>query len=84
MTIIEAQEQIEKIPIGSKVQIVKTNGDIVELRLASHTVEEIAAQKYGEIEVPAQPAAIVVVGSTRFGQFRLEIEDLVKIAWIED
>ena len=84
MNLSEAIKAIEKIPIGSKVQIVKKNGDIIELRLASHLVEEIPSQSFGEIFVPKQPAAITVVGSTRFGQFRLEIEDLLKIAWIEE
>lgn len=84
MNLSETRAAVEKIPVGSKIQIVKNNGDIIELRLASHVVEEIASQSFGEIVVPEQPPAIIVVGSTRFGQFRLEIEELLKIAWIED
>lgn len=84
MTITEAQKAIEEIPVGSKIQVVKNNGDIIELRLASHAVEEIESQSFGEIVVPKQPPAIIVIGSSRFGQFRLEIEELLKIAWIEN
>lgn len=83
MTEKEAREAIKEIPIGSRVQLLKTNGDIIEVRLASHEVGGTERKDYGEIVVPALPPAITVLGSLRWGQYRIDTEDLVKIAWVD-
>lgn len=84
MTIQEAQEAIKDIPLGSTIQLVKTNGDIIEVKLMSKEINAIEAKKYGNMEVPELPPALTVVGGTRFGKFRIEIQEIVKIAWVED
>lgn len=84
MTVQEAQEAIKDIPLGSTVQLVKTNGDIIEVKLMSKEISAIEAKKYGNMEVPELPPALTVVGGTRFGKFRIEIQEIVKIAWVED
>jgi hypothetical protein len=78
----EAIESIKTIPLGSKIQLIKKNGVITEVVLASHEVEETIEKQYGNIVVPALPPALIVKGGTRFGSFRIEIDDIVKIAWI--
>jgi len=78
----EALESIKAIPLGSKIQLIKKNGVITEVVLASHEVEETVEKQYGNIVVPALPPALIVKGGTRFGNFRIEIDDIVKIAWI--
>lgn len=82
MTQQEALESIKNIPIGSKIQLVKNNGQITEVILASHEVEETVEKNYGRIVVPALPPALIVKGGSRFGNFRVEIDDVIKIAWI--
>lgn len=82
MTQQEALESIKHIPIGSKIQLVKNNGQITEVILASHEVEETVEKNYGRIVVPALPPALIVKGGSRFGNFRVEIDDVIKIAWI--
>ena len=84
MTVQEAQEAIKDIPLGSTVQLVKTNGDIIEVKLMSKEISAIEAKKYGNMEVPELPPALTVVGGTRFGKYRIEIQEIVKIAWVED
>lgn len=83
MTEKEVRDAICEIPLGSRVQIVKRNGDIVEVRLISHDISKSEKKSYGGLEVPEMPAALIVRGGTRFGHFRVEIDDLVNIAWVE-
>lgn len=83
MTIQEAQEAIKDIPLGSKVQLVKTNGDIVEVKLMSKEVEGIPGKVYEQMSIPELPPALTVVDGARFGKYRIDIDDIVKIAWIE-
>ena len=82
MTQEEALESIKNIPLGSRIQLIKKNGVITEVILASHHIEETVEKNYGRIVVPALPPAMIVKGGTRFGNYRIEIEDVVKIAWI--
>ena len=83
MTIEEAQEQIKDIPLGSKLQLIRKNGLISDVKLASHEIESIEAKDYGDIQIPALPPALLVTGNSRFGKYRVELEDIVKIAWVE-
>lgn len=83
MTEAEVKKAIKDIPLGSKVQLIKRNGDIVEVRLMSHDITSAEKKSYDGIEVPEMPAALTVRGGTRFGHFRVEIEDIVNIAWVE-
>jgi len=83
MTAEEAKEAIKEIPLGANIQLIKTNGDIIEVKLSSHEVEGTEEKDYGDIKVPALPAALIVKGGTRFGNYRLEIDDVVNIAWVE-
>jgi len=83
MTQKEAVQSIKDIPIGGRIQLIKKNGTITEARLASHEVEGTIEKNYGRIVVPALPPALIVQGGTRFGNFRIEVEDIIKIAWIE-
>lgn len=82
MTEIEVKEIIQDIPIGSKLELIKTNGEILQVTLASHEVEGTEKKDYGSIVVPALPPALTVLGN-RFGKYRIDTEDLVKIAWVE-
>jgi len=82
MTQEEAFESIKHIPIGSKIQLIKRNGQITEVILASHEVEETVEKNYGRIVVPALPPALIVKGGSRFGNFRVEVDDVIKIAWV--
>ena len=83
MTQEEAREAIKDIPAGGKIQILKKNGDIIEVVLASHSVEGVPEKNYDAVDVPALPPALTVTSRIRFGQFRMEIDDIVNIAWIE-
>ena len=82
MTQQEAKNLIQNIPIGARLQLIKTNGSIIEVRLASHEVEGTEQKIYGELEVPALSPAIIVQGTTRFGNFRIDTDDIVDIARI--
>ena len=75
----EVIDSIKDIPVGSKIQLVKKNGDIIDAVLASHETEGTELKDYGELKVPALPPAIIVQGK-RWGTFRVEIDELVKIA----
>ncbi|MEM7109842.1 MAG: hypothetical protein AAF519_16575 [Bacteroidota bacterium] len=84
MTEAEAREAIKNIPIGARLQLIKKNGAIVEVRLASHDVSSIGKKDYGDLVVPEMPPALIVRGRSRFGNFRQDLEEVIKIAWIED
>lgn len=83
MTQEEAKEAIKDIPVGGKIQILKKNGDIIEVALASHNVEAVPEKNYEVVDVPELPPALTVTSRIRFGKFRMEIEDIVNIAWID-
>ncbi|MEM6362448.1 MAG: hypothetical protein AAF731_20335 [Bacteroidota bacterium] len=83
MTETEVKEAIEHIPIGSRLQLIKKNGAIVEVRLASYEVSGTELKDYGDLIVPALPPALIVRGRSRFGNFRQDIDEIIKIAWIE-
>ncbi len=82
MTEEEAKKAIQNIPIGGKLQLLKKNGDIVEVVLASHDTESIEKKVYNNLTVPTMPPALIVQGK-RWGTFRQELEEIVTIAHIE-
>ena len=79
MTAKEVKGIIEEIPVGSRLQVIKTNGDIIEVSLASNEVSTIEPKIYNDLNIPAQPPAIEVQGG-RWGTYRLEISEIVNIA----
>jgi len=83
MTEEEVRTAVDQIPVGAKIQVVKTNGAIVDVQLMNHEVEGVEKKSYGSIEVPALPPAITVMGGTRFGSFRIEASEIVSIAWVD-
>ena len=83
MTATETTKTIKDIPLGSNLQIIKKSGEIIEVRLASHDVSGTEKKDYGDLVVPALPPALIVQGGVRFGNYRLEVEDIIKISWIE-
>lgn len=83
MTESEVKNKIQKIPLGSRLQLIKKSGEILEVRLASHEVSGTEEKDYGTIKAPALPPAITVQGGSRFGSFRIEVEEIVEIAWID-
>lgn len=83
MTEQEALEAIRNIPLGSKLQLIKKTGEVIDVKLASHEVCGTEEKDYGTLVVPALPPALTVQGGTRFGNFRVDIEDIIKIAWID-
>ena len=83
MTQKETEKVIRDIPIGSRIQIIKKNGHISEVRLASHDLSGIEEKDYGNLVVPAQPPAIIVNGRVRFGNYRIELDKIVNIAHVE-
>ncbi|MEQ9301128.1 MAG: hypothetical protein RIF33_21310 [Cyclobacteriaceae bacterium] len=82
MTEAEVQEQLKEIPVGAKLQLIKSNGDIADVVLASHETEAIEKKDYGNTQVPYLPPALLVQGK-RWGVFRMEIEDVINIARVE-
>ena len=80
MKLEEVIELIKEIPLGSTLEVIKKNGDIIQVSLQSHEVAGTEKKVYNGIEVPALPPALIVGGGTRFGNWRLDIEDLVQIA----
>ena len=77
----EAKDIIKDIPVGSKLQLIKNNGDIIDVVLASHDTEPVEEKRYDNLTVPALPPAITVQGG-RWGTYRIDIEDIVKIAYV--
>jgi hypothetical protein len=84
MTQKETIEAIKDIPLGAQVQIIKKSGTILDARLASHEVNGIEKKDYGNLVVPELPPAIIVQARVRFGNFRVDIDDILKIAWVGD
>lgn len=82
MTEIEAKERIKDIPVGAKLQLIKSNGDIIDAVLASHDTEAIEKKDYGNTQVPYLPPALLVQGK-RWGVFRIEIEEVINIARVD-
>ena len=82
MTEQEARKAISEIPVGGKLQLLKKNGDIVELVLASHELEALEEKVYGKEVVPKMPPALIVQGK-RWGTFRQDLEEVLSIAHIE-
>ena len=82
MTVDEVKEAITDVPLGSRLQIIKRNGSILEAVLMSYEVTGTKAKDYGELVVPALPPALIVRGGPRFGNFRVDVEEIIKIAWV--
>ena len=81
MTEKEAHDIIKDLPVGAKLQLIKTNGDIVEVVLASQDISASEEKNYKDVKVPALPPAITVQGG-RWGTYRIDTDDIVKIAQI--
>ncbi len=79
MTELEIQAVIKDIEVGSKLQVIKTNGDILDVILASHDTAAVEEKQYEKLVVPAMPPALIVHGG-RWGSYRINAEDIVKIA----
>jgi hypothetical protein len=84
MTKEEAERTIRNIPIGSKIQVIQKSGNIMDVRLSSHEVNKTEEKRYETVTVPELPPALLVNGHIRQGNYRIELEDIVKIAWVED
>ncbi len=84
MTEKEIREAIKDIPLGANVQIIKKTGTILDAKLVSHEVSGLEKKDYGNLVVPALPPAVIVQARVRFGNFRVDIDDIVNIAWVED
>ncbi|HET8859606.1 hypothetical protein [Marivirga sp.] len=84
MTKDEAKKAIKDIPIGAKIQLIQKSGNIMDVRLSSHNVDETAEKQYDTLTVPKLPPALLVNGHIRQGNYRVELEDIVRIAWVED
>ena len=83
MTLVETQSAIKDVPVGSVLQIIKKNGAIMEAILMSKTIEGTERKEYGNLVVPALPPALILRGGMRFGNFRLDLDDIVNIARVE-
>ena len=83
MTLVETQSAIKDVPVGSVLQIIKKNGAIMEAILMSKTIEGTERKEYGNLVVPALPPALILRGGMRFGNFRLDLNDIVNIARVE-
>jgi hypothetical protein len=84
MTKEEAKKAIKNIPIGAKIQVIQKSGNIMDVRLSSHEVGETSKKEYGTLTVPELPPALLVNGHIRQGNYRVELDDIVKIAWVEE
>jgi vacuolar-type H+-ATPase subunit D/Vma8 len=84
MTKEDAKEAIKNIPIGAKIQIIQKSGNIMDVRLSSHEVNKTEEKRYEMVTVPELPPALLVHGHIRQGNYRIELEDIVRIAWVED
>jgi hypothetical protein len=84
MTKEEAQKAIKDIPIGSKIQVIQKSGNIMDVRLSSHEVNDTEKKEYETLTVPELPAALLVHGHIRQGNYRVELEDILRIAWVEE
>lgn len=84
MTKEETRNAIKDIPVGAKIQIIQKSGNIMDVRLSSHDVSETEEKEYGNTTVPALPPALLVHGHIRQGNYRVELEEIVRIAWVED
>lgn len=84
MTIEEAKEAIKDIPIGSRIQLLKRDGSVIDVNLSSYDISSIPEKKHRTVTVPEMPAALIVNGRMRFGNYRVEIEDILNIAWVDN
>ncbi len=81
MTEDEVKETIRDFPIGARLQLIKTNGDILDVILASHDTSAVEKKTYGSTEVPMLPPALNVHGG-RWGTYRIDAHEIVKIALV--
>jgi len=84
MTKEDAIKAIKNIPIGAKIQVIQKSGNIMDVRLSSHEVNKTEEKRYETITVPELPPALLVHGHIRQGNYRIELEDIVRIAWVQD
>lgn len=83
MTEAEIKAVIADIEIGARLQVIKTNGDILDVILASHETGPTEEKQYDKLVVPAMPPALIVHGG-RWGSYRINAGDIVKIAKVGD
>lgn len=81
MTEEEVKNAIRDVPIGAKLQLIKTNGDIIDVVLASHETSAVEKKIYENLEVPTLPPALNVHGG-RWGTYRIDTDEIVKIALV--
>ena len=83
MTEKEIKATIANMAVGSKLQVIKTNGDILDVTLASHETGATDEKQYEKLKVPSMPPALIVHGG-RWGSYRINADEIVKIAKIAD
>lgn len=84
MTKEEVEKIIQNIPIGAKIQVIQKSGNIMDVRLSSNEINETEQKNYENITVPKLPPALLVHGHIRQGNYRVDIKDIVNIAWVEE
>ncbi|QSE96480.1 hypothetical protein [Fulvivirga lutea] len=82
MTETEVQEIIKDIPVGSKLEIIKKDGTILDVVLSSHDTNAVEEKNYDSLTVPHLPPALIVQGR-RWGVYRMEIDEISNIAVLE-
>ncbi len=81
MTLQEAKRIIQNVPLGSKIEVVKKNGNAIQVALQSYDITGSEQKVMNGITIPQVPAALLVAGPI-FGDWRLEIADLARIATV--
>lgn len=79
MTEAEVQEIIKDLPVGSKLQLIKKDGSIIDAVLASHDTKALEKKSYETLDIPELPPAIIIQGG-RWGVYRQEVDEIVNIA----
>ena len=77
----EVKKVIQSVPLGSKIEVVKKNGNAIQVALKSYEIAGSEPKDFNGITIPEVPAALLVAGPI-FGDLRLEIADLARIATV--
>lgn len=77
----EVKKVIQSVPLGSKIEVVKKNGNAIQVALQSYEIAGSEPKDFNGITIPEVPAALLVAGPI-FGDLRLEIADLARIATV--
>ena len=81
MTESEAQKVIKYLPTGSRLELIKSDGSVIEVVLASHETHGFERKEYNNLVVPEMPPALLVQGK-RWGVFRIVLDEIVNIAHV--